>query len=218
MRMAAEVVASDGRGNAMDESCVPSGVEAFLAWLRSEHEQGRALDVERLAAALCEVVAEEWIEGACFDEAVPYGRTVLVEENGLEVMIAGWSRGRPCAPHDHGPGQGAVRVLQGRARHRGFVLEGGELRAGEDEVLEVGAVLRCPRRWIHQMQDDGGERALVTLHLYAGTTVPTTVYDLERRCTQWLGPGCGAWPRPVGDSEVLRWAEGLVGADDGPCV
>lgn len=28
--------------------------------------------------------------------------------------------------------------------------------------------------------------------LYVGTTVPTTVYDLEHGRTQWLGPGCGA--------------------------
>lgn len=189
-------------------------MSAWLARLRQESAGGEALGVERLAAALGEAVAEEWIGRACFDEAVPYGRTVLVAEDGLEVMIAGWSRGRACAPHDHGPGQGAVRVLQGRARHRGFVLEGGELRAGEDEVLESGAVLRCPRRWIHQMQDDGGAQPLVTLHLYVGTTVPTTVYDLERRCTQWLGPGCGAWPRPPGDPEVLRWAEGFMEAGE----
>lgn len=187
-------------------------MSAWLARLREACARGEALDVERLAAALGEVAAEEWIGRACFDAAVPYGRTVLVAEDGLEVMIAGWSRGRACAPHDHGPGQGAVRVLQGRARHRGFVLEGGELRAGEDEVLEAGAVLRCPRGFVHQMQDDGGEQPLVTLHLYAGTTVPTTVYDLEHRRTQWLGPGCGAWARPSSDPEVLRWASGLVPA------
>lgn len=187
-------------------------MSAWLARLRQERAGGETLGVERLAAALGEVVAEEWIERACFDEAMPYGRTVLAEEDGLEVMIAGWSRGRASAPHDHGPGQGAVRVLQGRARHRGFVLEGGELRAGEDEVLEVGAVLRCPRRWIHQMQDDGGERPLVTLHVYAGSTVPMTVYDLERHQTQWLGPGCGAWLRSAGDPEIQRWAAGLVAA------
>lgn len=185
-------------------------MSAWLRRLREACARGEPLDVERLAAALGEVVAEEWIGRACFDAAVPYGRTVLVAEDGLEVMIAGWSRGRACAPHDHGPGQGAVRVLQGRARHRGFVLEAGELRVGEDEVLEAGAVLRCPWGWIHQMQDDAGERPLVTLHLYAGTTVPTTVYDLERRCTQWIGAGGGAWPRSQDDPEVLRWAEGLV--------
>jgi predicted metal-dependent enzyme (double-stranded beta helix superfamily) len=194
----------------MGESCVPTSVDGFLARLRSEHEQGRVLDVERLATALAGVVEEEWIAGACFDEAVPYGRTVLLADDGLEVMIAGWSRGRPCAPHDHGPGQGAVRVLQGRARHRGFVLEGGELQAGADELLRVGDVLRCHKGWIHQMQDDGDRKPLVTLHLYSGPTVPMTVYDLERRCTQWLGPGCGAWPRPSGDPEVLVQGPGLL--------
>lgn len=190
-------------------------MSAWLRRLRSEHERGAALGVERLAEALAEVAeaeAGEWIARARFEERVPYGRTVVVAEEGFEVMVAGWSRELPCAPHDHGPGHGAVRVLQGRARHRGFVLEGGELVGGPDEVLEPGAVLRCRQAWIHQMQDDGGARPLVTLHLYAGTTVPMTVYDLERRCTQWLGPGCGAWPRPVGDPEVLRWVSGFVTA------
>lgn len=187
-------------------------MSAWLARLRQESARGEALGVERLAAALGEVVAAEWIGRACFEDAVPYGRTVLVAEDGLEVMIAGWSRGRACAPHDHGPGQGAVRVLQGRARHRGFVLEGGALRVVMDEVLAAEAVLRCPQGFVHQMQDDGDAQPLVTLHLYAGTTVPTTVYDLQHRRTQWLGPGCGAWPRSLGDPAVLRWADGLVAA------
>lgn len=193
-------------------------MSAWLGRLRQEHARGEALDVERLVSALGEVVADEWIERACFDAALPYGRTVLAAEDGLEVMIAGWSRGRACAPHDHGPGQGAVRVLQGRARHRGFVLEAGELRAGEDEVLAAGAVLRCPRGFVHQMQDDGDALPLVTLHLYAGTTVPTAVYDLEHRRTQWLGPGCGAWSRPAGDPAVLACVDALVrsSSDRGP--
>jgi predicted metal-dependent enzyme (double-stranded beta helix superfamily) len=188
-------------------------MSAWLRRLRSAHHGGAALDVERLAEALGEVEAAEWVGRARFDAAVPYGRTVLVDDDGLEVMIAGWSRGLPCAPHDHGPGHGAVRVLQGRARHRGFVLEGGALQVRVDERLDAGAVLRCPQGFVHQMQDDGAEQPLVTLHLYAGTTVPTTVYDLEHHRTQWLGPGCGAWPRPFEAPEVLRWVSGFVPND-----
>jgi predicted metal-dependent enzyme (double-stranded beta helix superfamily) len=199
------------------EWCVPEGVEPWLQRLVDERARGATLGVERLAAALGEAgAAKGWIARACFEDAVPDGRTVLVAAEGLEVMIAGWSRGRPCAPHDHGPGQGAVRVLQGRARHRGFSLHEGVLRAGADEVLEVGAVLRCPRGVIHQMQDDGDEQPLVTLHLYAGSTVPMTVYDLKHGRTQWLGLGCGAWPRPLGDAEVLRWTDGFTATENVP--
>jgi len=187
-------------------------MSAWLARLRSAHARGEALGVEPLVEALGEVVAEEWIGRARFEAGVPYGRTVLMAEDGLEVMIAGWSRGLPCAPHDHGPGQGAVRVLQGRARHRGFALHDGELRPAFDERLDEGAVLRCPRGFIHQMQDDGAARPLVTLHIYAGRTAPMTVYDLERHQTQWLGPGCGAWPRPVGAASVVECAAGFMAA------
>lgn len=173
----------------------------------------------RLAAVLTELRAlDGWIASACFDPTVPYGRTVVLAEPELELMVAGWSRGRPCAPHDHGPGHGAVRVLEGRARHRGFALRHGALVADPDEVLEPGAVLRCPPGWIHQMQDDGAARPLITLHLYAGSTAPMAVYDLEQPRTQWLGPGCGAWPRPVDDPAVVRWRPGFVDAAERPAL
>ncbi len=185
----------------------------WLARLIDELARGATLGVEALAAALAGAgPAHAWIDRARFDEPWPYGRCVLLAEAELELMIAGWTRNRACAPHDHGPGQGAVRVLQGVARHRGFSLEGGELRATPEERLELGAVLCCRRGVIHQMQDGGGAQPLVTLHLYAGSTVPMTVYDLEQRRTQWLGPGCGAWPRPLHDPAVLRWAPGFVPA------
>lgn len=184
-------------------------MDAWLSRVRDLRSSNATPDVERLAAALQDVVAEHWLGRARFDDAAPYGRTVLAADDGLEVMIAAWTRNRPCAPHDHGPGQGAVRVLQGRARHRGFALREGELVPGPDEVLEAGAVLRCHRRWIHQMQDDGDALPLITLHLYVGATTPMTVYDLDHRRTQWLGPGCGAWPHPTADPAVLRWAWGF---------
>lgn len=188
-------------------------MDAWLARLVDAHA-GAEPDVARLCAALAEADGAAWLEHARFDATVPYGRTVVATAAGLEVMIAGWSRGRPCAPHDHGPGQGAVRVLQGRARHRGFVLEAGALRVVVDEVLGVDAMLRCPRGLVHQMQDAGAARPLVTLHLYAGQTSPMTVYDLEHARTQWLDGGCGAWPRPDGDAKVLAWRRGLVRATD----
>lgn len=202
----------------MTPSCVPTAVQAWLRRLADDCARG-VVGVERLAAALADAgPAEAWLAHARFDPAAPYGRTVLADEAGIELLIAGWSRGRPCAPHDHGPGQGAVRVLQGLARHQGYRLRAGELCAEVDEQLQAGDRLGCPRGFIHQMQDDGGPQPLVTLHLYVGTTVPMTVYDLERRCTQWLGPGCGAWPRPRGDPAVLRWAPGLVPASRPPAA
>jgi hypothetical protein len=200
----------------MTSSCVPSTVQAWLRQLADDCARG-AVGLERLAAALGDAgPADLWLARARFDDAVPYGRTALVSEEGLELMIAGWSRGRPCAPHDHGPGQGAVRVLQGQARHRGFRLRAGVLSVEVDEELRAGDRLCCPRGFIHQVQDDGGPQPLVTLHLYVGPTVPMTVYDLAQRRTQWLGPGCGAWPRPTGDPAVLRWAPGLVPASAMP--
>lgn len=199
---------SEGNGGA--PPCVGAVVEPWLQRLLDDRVQGTTVGVPRLMALLAELPdPADWIDRACFDPAVPYGRTIVVAEDGLEVMVAGWSRGRPCAPHDHGPGQGAVRVLQGRARHRELELERGRLRRGVDEELEAGAVLGCRRGWIHQMQDDGAALPLVTLHVYVGPTSPMTVYDVEHERTQWLDSSCGAWPRALEDAEVLAWAPGF---------
>lgn len=201
----------------MGRSCVAGAVdlaegpiEDWLRRLREAHARGALGGVEPLAAELARLHdVAGWADRARFDPTVPYGRTVLLAEEGLEVMIAGWSRDRPCAPHDHGPGLGAVRVLAGRACHRRLWLDGGALRPDADERLGPGAVLRCPPGVIHQMQDDGADAALVTLHAYVGPTTPMTVYDLEHGRTQWLDGGCGAWPRPTDDPRVLAWAPGL---------
>lgn len=167
--------------------------------------------MERLAAVLLDLgPVGPWIERVHFSSGDPYGRTVVHADAGLELMIAGWSRGRWCAPHDHGEGYGAVMVLQGRAQHRGYVWHHGVPRPEPAERLGPGTVLRCPRGWVHQMRDDGDEHPLVTLHLYRGPTAPMVVYDLERERTQWLADGCGAWPRAPEDPAVLRSASGLV--------
>jgi hypothetical protein len=61
-------------------------VEAWLARLVEEGVRRAALDVERIAAALEQVRAKDWIERARFEDGVPYGRTVLAASEGLEVM------------------------------------------------------------------------------------------------------------------------------------
>lgn len=189
-------------------------MERCPAWIRGLRERARSgavLGVEDLAAALARrEPAERTLARARFDASVPYGRRVVCAADGLELMVAGWSRGRSCAPHDHGPGCGAVVVVQGRARHRAVGWRDGVLALEPAEVLRPGVVLRCPPGWVHQMQDDGGAQPLVTLHLYRGPTAPMVVYDLERARTQWLAEGCGAWPRPSGDPAVLREVPGLV--------
>ncbi len=167
-------------------------------------------DVEPLVEVLRARPGDRWRSDVRFDAQVPYGRTTVLAREAVELMVAGWTRGRPCAPHDHGDAIGAVQVLQGRAVQRGFSLSDGRLVPGPEQVFEPGDIVRCARGIIHQMWDSGGARPLITMHLYVGPTEPMVVYDLEHQRTQWLVGSCGAWPRANGDPKVSRWVPGFV--------
>lgn len=127
------------------------------------------------------------------DPARPYGRQVLLGGHGVEVMVATWTRGLTCAPHDHGGALGAVRVLQGRARHRIWRVEGGALRLVKEHVAGPGELLACGADMVHSMGDDGGDAPLMTLHLYTPTIDFMVVYDQPSDRTLVVDGDCGAW-------------------------
>jgi cysteine dioxygenase len=131
------------------------------------------------------------------DPAHPYGRKVLMGGDGVEVMVATWTRGVPCAPHDHGGALGAVQVLQGRARHRIWKVEDGALRLVKEHVALPGELLACGPDMVHSMGDDGDEEPLMTLHLYTPTIDFMVVYDQDADRTLVVDGDCGAWiPAP----------------------
>ena len=70
------------------------------------------------------------------DPTRPYGRNSLFANDHLEVMVATWTRGTPCLPHDHGGAHGAVRILQGQANHRVWRIRNGAL---EEALAEARA-------------------------------------------------------------------------------
>ncbi len=146
------------------------------------------------------------------DPAKPYGRQVLVDTKVLEGMVALWTRGVPCAPHDHGGSVGAVRVLQGEALHTVWRLAEGRLEKVRTHRVERGEVVRCGPNMIHSMVDGGAERPLVTLHLYADPIDHMVVYDLDAQRTCIVEGTCGAWV-PHDAPEMLRAAvDGFVRA------
>ncbi len=121
----------------------------------------------------------------------PYGRRVFLNHPRLEVMVATWTRGTPCAPHDHHGSRSAIRVLQGRSHHRMFQCQNGRLVETLSERKEADDVLLCPPYQIHAMGDDGAEQPLVTLHAYAGSIDNMVVYsDTD---TLIVSGACGAW-------------------------
>jgi hypothetical protein len=142
------------------------------------------------------------------DPARPYGRRVLLANDVLEVMVATWTRGTPCAPHDHGGAAGAVQVLQGRSRHRVWKIQNGVLVQVAEEVVEAGGLMACGADVIHSMGDDGADEQLMTLHLYNPGIDFMVVYDQSMDRTLVVDGDCGAWvPEP---DRVRRTSPGVV--------
>lgn len=130
----------------------------------------------------------------------PYSRTSLVVRPELEVMLARWSPGARCAPHDHGGGGGFVLPLAGSFVERRFAWRGAELivrsseRASPDgheggdalcvDTLSVDAAL------VHDMEslDEG-----LSLHVYTPSPRGMAVYDLARAERIDLVGSFGAW-------------------------
>lgn len=125
------------------------------------------------------------------DPTRPYGRRVILATELLEVMVATWTRGVTCNPHDHGGAVGGVKVLQGRARHRVWRIEDGALQLVREHTAEPGEILACGPHLIHSMGDDGAADPLMTLHLYTASIDFMMVY--EDAVTHVVDGGCGAW-------------------------
>ena len=141
----------------------------------------------------------------------PYGRKVIFNHPRLEVMVATWTRGVPCAPHDHHESRSAIRILQGRSHHQMFQCVNGMLVETLSERKEVGDVLLCPPRQIHAMRDDEAEVTLVTLHAYAGAIDDMVVYSETE--TLLVNGACGAWVPEV-ESNILGRIGGHVPRDE----
>jgi cysteine dioxygenase len=137
------------------------------------------------------------------DPTHPYGRTVLFESESLECMVATWTPGMPCRPHDHGGSWGAVRILQGRARHRIWSLRNGQMTERRVHTASSGDVLACGPSMVHSMGVDDVDRMLLTLHLYTRSIDHMVVYDVENSRTHVVEGSCGAWI-PDASSGLLR--------------
>lgn len=144
-----------------------------------------------------------------FDDSHPYGRGVLVSDAGLEVMLATWTPGATCAPHDHGGAEGAVRVVAGRCVHRIYAPRGDALDLVEEREHGPGDVLVADKDLVHAMQDRDPADPLITLHVYLPGISDMVVYDVPGRRTLVVDGGCGAWV-PDDPALVLRAIDGFV--------
>mgnify|MGYP000512720187 CR=1 FL=1 len=137
------------------------------------------------------------------DPTHPYGRNVVWACDVLECMVATWTPGTPCYPHDHGGSYGAVRVLQGQALHRIWSVQDNALEEVHHHPATPGDVLVCGPSMVHSMGDDAQPQGLMTLHLYTRAIDHMVVYDLTGHDTVVVEGSCGAWI-PTEASGLLR--------------
>ena len=142
------------------------------------------------------------------DPAKPYGRRVLLDGPHMEMMIASWTRGVTCAPHDHGGSSGAVRVLRGEAVHTVWHVVDGNMVQVLQERVGPGAILVCGPDMVHSMVDGGADDKLATLHLYTDPIPFMMVYDPTADRTLQVAASCGAWV--PGSEQILREVPGLL--------
>lgn len=180
-------------------------IDAALGDLAGLSMEGGALEFSALTRFMRSTspVFHELVALALPDPAKPYGRRVLLETDALEVMVACWTPGHPCAPHDHGGSLGAVRVLQGRAHHRIWSCDEGALRVTFEERVEAGGVMACGSDLIHSMGDDAAADPLITLHMYTRAIDHMVVYDQSTSETLVVEGSCGAWV-PTDRPELIR--------------
>lgn len=164
-------------------------------------------DLRALSARLA-VTAEQRAALALPDPNHAYGRRVLLAADRLEAMVATWTRGVSCNPHDHGGAVGAVKVLQGRARHRVWAIRDAKLELQREHTVEPGEILACGPNLIHSMGDDGADEPLMTLHLYTASIDFMMVYDGAE--THVVDGSCGAWVPRDRPEQIRRSLSGIV--------
>lgn len=160
------------------------------------------IEIDDLVQALqgIEISDEEIISLIKTSDEHPYGRHVLFENDRLEIMIAAWQRGFPCAPHDHGQAISAISVLRGRACHKGYQPNDNKLEIVFSEKKSAGEIITCQPFQVHAMGDDNSSAPLITLHFYSGAIETMLVYtDTE---THMVSGDSGAW-FPVNEKNQL---------------
>ena len=138
----------------------------------------------------------------------PYGRRVLMAKPRLEVMVATWTPGTPCAPHDHGGSVGGVKVLRGTSLHRIYEVVEGALVLRREHTAGPGEVLAFGPNLIHSMSSADPNTPLMTLHFYTDAIEFMIVYTDDE--TLAVDGGCGAW-MPEDEAMILHRLSGARG-------
>jgi hypothetical protein len=125
------------------------------------------------AGGVCEIVRNAGLKAADLhpwakfghDPRDSYGRGVVYDQNGIEVMVATWEPSDFSAIHNHGHLEwGAVQVF-GRVEHAIFEYDGDQFTTSTREFVDSGTVLGVNNALYHQMGSADSE-SFLTLHVY----------------------------------------------------
>lgn len=185
-------------------------VEAVLDICRPALLRSRLRLPELVSLAKSITLTDAQIDLLCLpDPTQPYGRRVLLADARLEVMVATWTPGILCAPHDHGGQIGAVQILRGSTRHHIWSVVEGSARCVRQHEAHRGEVLLAGPSLIHSMGCAGGAQPLVTLHLYTEAIPYMIVYDLPRGETVLVDSTCGAWVPAADTGQIISRLPGI---------
>ena len=137
----------------------------------------------------------------------PYSRKVLCSDTSFEVMIARWSPGLSCLPHDHGDSYSAILVLDGCSEHKRYRIHEQSLCCVHTEYKNVGEIISCGPHQIHSMT---ASPQLLTLHLYMNSISDMLVYDTIHHESYLVDGGSGAWIPRESPSLILGTQRGYV--------
>lgn len=134
----------------------------------------------------------------------PYARNPRIADPECEVMLARWTPGVVCAPHDHGASSGWVFFLEGRFEETDYRWDGFTLARGAKTTREPGSWAAVRSDEIHSCVC---ESAGLSLHVYFPRIRAMRVFDLERERTLVVADDCGAWvPAEIEKTrEVTPW-------------
>ncbi len=124
------------------------------------------------------------------DPVTPYSRVVLSSAPGCEIMLARWTPGKVCAPHDHGSSAGWVFYFESDFEEQGYRWRDGELVSHTTQPHAAGTFTEVRKHEIHSCLSHG--RGL-SLHVYFPRIERMRVYDLAARRTIVVADDCGAW-------------------------
>ncbi len=134
-----------------------------------------------------EVEVDDLMEYETFNHPVEdcYGRVLIYEGGGFEVMAMSWRPGDYSAIHNHGYTEWGVVQVFGVAQNNLFCIKDDTFQLSKKEILQPRDAIKVNNALIHQMGNPT-TKPYVSLHVYGASTrennitADAKVFELEK--------------------------------------